>query len=479
MKNNVKYAGIAAAALLAVAPIATPIVSSTNNVQTAQAATSDLTAAQKASVEKLLSEQTLRTTTNATDEKPFPDFSGVTANYDSKKLSYTDLMGLAPIIAASNSTILPDDVKNINDAGVTFSVQGIVNGKVANKQDFNTSLDYAQKNNGTVILRVTAYTADGTSIDSKDLSFVNSKATTEDVKQISVNYTNPYSVAVNSSTSAPKYTTSVDVHAADQKGNDIKLSNPTPSQQLYTTSQAALGNDASKEYNSSTFDQAGKSYFQAVTVSVDPAAKVGDVYTSMQQGQGGSITLNGQSAIAANVDGKNNTITFVREILVGDTTTTPDNGTWKETTAPGVVTVNASIAHLYDDNNTLTSRSLASATGWQTDKYRTNSKTGIVQYHVSTHEWVNATDVSFKDSSVSGDGLGNVQNLDGNHIVSLAGPSGFVYTLYKLEGGTGNRGLAGDTAWLCNQTATDSQGRTYYRVSTNEWIREGTGVSFK
>ena len=41
MKNNVKYAGIAAAALLAVAPIATPIVTSTNNVQTAQAERDD------------------------------------------------------------------------------------------------------------------------------------------------------------------------------------------------------------------------------------------------------------------------------------------------------------------------------------------------------------------------------------------------------------------------------------------------------
>ncbi len=478
MKNNVKYAGIAAAALLAVAPIATPIVTSTNNVQTAQAATID--SATQQSLNTLFG-TILKTTTNFDTSATFPKFDDVIKDYDNKKLSVDDLLGLESVSKAKKSTLLDPDHDNLSK-NLTFGVQGInASGSTQNANDFTVTSKDVAANGGTVSIQITAYDLNGNTVGSQILNFVNGNQVSEGVTGINVNYTNPYGVAVNSSTTAPQLTTSVDAKVQDQKGNDVKITNVQPANSFFTTGAAALSNDTSKQFTGSKFDQQDATYYQAVTLTLDPSANVKTIFDNMQNGKGGSIMLNGSPAIQANVgtDANANTIRFVREIKVGDTTTTPDNGTWKETTAPGVVTVNASIAHLYDDNNTLTSRSLASATGWQTDKYRTNSKTGIVQYHVSTHEWVNATDVSFKDSSVTGDGLGNVQNLDGNHIVSLAGPSGFVYTLYKLEGGTGNRGLAGDTAWLCNQTATDSQGRTYYRVSTNEWIREGTGVSFK
>lgn len=44
MKKNIKYAGIAAAALLTVAPVATPVVNSISNTNVAQAATTNATA---------------------------------------------------------------------------------------------------------------------------------------------------------------------------------------------------------------------------------------------------------------------------------------------------------------------------------------------------------------------------------------------------------------------------------------------------
>ncbi|MQS53422.1 hypothetical protein [Companilactobacillus mishanensis] len=75
-------------------------------------------------------------------------------------------------------------------------------------------------------------------------------------------------------------------------------------------------------------------------------------------------------------------------------------------------------------------------------------------------------------------GLSNVTDLTGHHTVSLAGPSGFVYSLFSLSGKKSNRGLAGETAWYTDKTATDSQGNTYYRVSTDEWVEASGNVSF-
>lgn len=75
-------------------------------------------------------------------------------------------------------------------------------------------------------------------------------------------------------------------------------------------------------------------------------------------------------------------------------------------------------------------------------------------------------------------GLSNVTELTGNHTVTLAGPSGFVYSLYSQAGKKSNRGLAGETGWYTDKTATDANGTTYYRVSTDEWIAASTGVTF-
>lgn len=80
-------------------------------------------------------------------------------------------------------------------------------------------------------------------------------------------------------------------------------------------------------------------------------------------------------------------------------------------------------------------------------------------------------------SSSSNSGLSNISDLSGYHSVTLAGPSGFVYSLYSSTGAKASRGLAGDTAWYTDKSATDSSGSTYYRVSTDEWVKADTGVT--
>jgi hypothetical protein len=127
-------------------------------------------------------------------------------------------------------------------------------------------------------------------------------------------------------------------------------------------------------------------------------------------------------------------------------------------------------------------RSLAAKTDWATDKKRTNAK-GEVQYRVSTDEWVNAKDVRFTDGSAtttpSTDALTDIQDLQGRHTVTLAGPAGFVYSLFRTDGSRATRGLGGDTAWATDKMAKNSAGQTLYRVSTDEWVVAGEGVTFK
>lgn len=72
----------------------------------------------------------------------------------------------------------------------------------------------------------------------------------------------------------------------------------------------------------------------------------------------------------------------------------------------------------------------------------------------------------------------DVQKFATPKIITLAGPSGFVYTLYKSNGErVENRGLNGDSAWMTDRSAKNAKGQTMYRVSTDEWLVAGEGFS--
>lgn len=480
MKNNVKYAGIAAAALLAVAPVATPVANTLSNTNTVQAA-GIKTATQD---QKNTLNQYFNTLSDVSTDQGanFNYFSDIDANNYAKDMPYEQFCDLASIIAAGNNTGIKDDAA-LKDNDIKYQIVGLNGSSVLNFADFQTKVKDIQKNGGSVNLKLTATDTDGTVLQDKTISFTNNNKQTEGVTSLNVSFDDPYEAEVGSSTTNPKYTTSVNADVTDQNGNDVKVTKVTPSQNIYKTSTAALDQDANQLFTDSTFSTKGDTYYQAVALTIDSdVVNVKDIYNNMQNGKDAQFMINDKPAIAANVDGKagQNTIRFVREIQVGDKATTPSDDTWTETDQAGVVSVTSEIGHLYNDDNELTSRSLGPNTDWQTDKYRTNNETGQVQYHVSTHEWVNATDVSFKDNNNSGstNGLGNVTDLTGHHVVNLDGPAGFVYTLFTSDGKTASRGLAGLTSWLTDKTATDADGNTYYRVSTDEWVRQGNGVNF-
>lgn len=477
MKKNIKYAGIAAAALLTVAPVASPVVNSISNTNVAQAATTDnATDAQKKAVAnffRLLGDTSV-------DHGDKIDLTGITEDTYKDGFGYKDFVGLSLINLASNNTQV-SDASALENNIVTYKIAGLNGSSVQNYQDFNTKVNSVKKNGGSFTVQIQALDADKTPFETKNLTFTNDNKSDEGVTSLDVNYTNPVVVEPESSVTNVKYTTSVDATIADQNGDDVKVTKVTPSQSIYKTSNAALNQDSKQLFSENTFGEKGSTYYQAVALTVDSDVNVKAIYDNAQNGKDATFMINGTPAILANVDGKagSNTIRFVREIQVGDKQVTPSEDTWTETEAAGQVRVGNKLANLFDDNNEITSRSIAANTDWATDKYRTNDKTGEVQYRVSTHEWVNASDVTFYAKGDNGNGLGNVTDLGEGHVVTLDGPAGFVYTLFTSDGGNASRGLAGLTAWQTDKSATDAEGNTYYRVSTDEWVRAGSGVNFK
>ena len=68
----------------------------------------------------------------------------------------------------------------------------------------------------------------------------------------------------------------------------------------------------------------------------------------------------------------------------------------------------------------------------------------------------NNTNYNNNSTSTNSSGLSNIQELPSGSVVTLAGPSGFVYSLYTSSGSKASRGLAGDTAWVTDKSAKDS-----------------------
>lgn len=108
--------------------------------------------------------------------------------------------------------------------------------------------------------------------------------------------------------------------------------------------------------------------------------------------------------------------------------------------------------HLYNENGELiTNRGLSGNTDWKVDKKMTLNNE--VYLRVATNEWVKLTD-------------GLEVNLN-NTVVNTLNDA----HLYNAKGDLiTNRGLAKNTAWRSDKTASIN-GQTMYRVATNEWVK--------
>lgn len=532
MKNTIKYAGIAAATLLAVAPVVAPVVGSTTSIQTALAADS-----------KVDTPKEIETFFSQFGDKEVKSFDDLAKDETyAKATAYSDFIanGNKFYELRKNNAL---EAPKLSTEKVTVAALG-KDKSALSANDFRAVVkDGAEK---TITFQITvSYKNDKGTEDTKSTLVKVTKTDapvveTNEVKQINATFDNPYKVALDSKTLAVKLSGSAKVTLTSQDKKEIKT-NGLELSGLYKSFSGAKNLTEGDLYKDAKFTEKGKTYYQAVTVDIPLAAlgtvagstdknkfvAIEDIATNYEAGKDGyAITINGVAAAknaytavngtpatAATEDktpGKDtdtstpstgaetpatrtvtpakeevpNKITFIRTITVGDTTTnpTPDGDKWTYTDSKGVVIVNKDVvATLHNDKNELIkNRQLASNSGWITGKYRVNEN-GVKQYQVSTHEWVSETDVHLEDKGSSSNGFfTEITKVPNTHVVSLGGITGYVYTLFREDGSVvKQRHLASGTAWRVDKVAKDADGNTYYRVSTNEWVIQGDGVSYK
>lgn len=544
MKKGIKYAGIAAATLLTVAPVVAPVVGSTT--QTVQAADAN-NQKDNSTDSKNVSAFFTQFASKKIDAKTMNAIA--TMSGYNQDVNYTDFAkgALNASFYGLRSNTVNGDLKMdnakvnviaLNDQGAVYSASDLkaifANGNTPDSITLKYTVKYNDKDGK-------AQSSDNTYTFTTDKTTEDQSSKVEQAKQINATFTTPYIAAVDSSTLDVKLSPSTDLSLTNQNGKAIKVSNITLGG-LFNTYSAAKAStpDAKGDYTYSTFKEKGKKYYQAITATVaagdlgkvaDKEVVMSDITTGYQNGTDGyAITINGKDAVAnqyvttdaqpeiaskpavpgkpavpaqpaqPSVTGKGdaqpaipgkpavpaqpavpgqdaepNTITFVREITVGDKKTTPE---WTTEKISGQVHTNNKQVPVILTDGTTGTRSLERKTDWITNEKRTNAK-GEVQYKVSTSEWVSDSDVTFTaDSEKPAEGaLTDITVLEGKHTVKINNKN-MVYTLFLTNGKQATRGLSGDTLWATDKTAKNAEGKTMYRVSTDEWLVAGDGVEF-
>lgn len=198
--------------------------------------------------------------------------------------------------------------------------------------------------------------------------------------------------------------------------------------------------------------------FDDVTMSPDNYSNMRYVYAKLQTFDG--YTINHPTelmALKVTLDGEVLGFTTLdRDIIY-----TKDNSSNSEapsdnqsTTIPGTnwVTVfsPSEDATTYDDNGNATSAVLSKATAWSVD--RQMDINGLTYYRVGTNEWVKKSD--------------GIEVFPNKTVVDTSRQAG----LYTSTGkAITNRGLAANTPWYTDQSATIN-GQKMYRVATDEWV---------
>ena len=488
MKKSIKYAGIAAATLLAVAPVAAPVVSST----TVQAA--DTVATDQSEQDNAVKEFGAQFA-----DKAATKFSAEDIVLGSQKLS--DFAGTDDAKTNTDLITTPASDTKMNDligSDATVNVSAKYgNTAITNKADLYKILadsTYPEVN-FTITLSYYKLGATTASTETYNVTATRDDAVNE-LTSVNAQFTTPITVPLDSTTTSTQLQATTGTKLTDQNGDGVVAPTEiTLGASYYNSYSDAIdsvnGKTPKPAYttgNGVTFDKAG-TYYQTVKFSANSSSSLG-AFLAKYAGNTTDYTVyvNGNKAsegydfvtdaVAANGDtaATNGTyITFVRKIVVS-----PSAENWTVTANKGVVTTKSDNAYYTlknDDNETITNRALAKNTAWVTDQKRVDQD-GNTQYRVATGEWIDANDVTFSDKATTDEGeYTDVQALNGK--VTLDGPSSFIYMLYNDNGETvSNRALAGDSAWYTDKKATNAAGVTVYHVATGEWVQAGSGVNY-
>ncbi|AYE39057.1 hypothetical protein D1B17_10620 [Companilactobacillus zhachilii] len=502
MKKSIKYAGIAAATLLTVAPIAAPVVS-----QAAGTPAADTTVnknADQSDVDKAVTDFTNQFGDRDSDDVTLTDN---TALGEANATDITTFQGITNGIIKTATTA--DKLTLLNDANQDAQVyytitdakgnlyDGGVNGGTFDQYNTAASDDNYLPATVNVYMKYKNLSDGKFGSFSKVATFKINATNDNELKTVNAKFTTPMNVAKNSKTAATRLVNAANVSLLDQDGNSLATKSVSIPDGYYYTYSAAmdaaktqpvtgLGNVTTSDISQNDaktatdeFKTAG-TYYQTVTYE----AKANSALQTMLQKfttdpTGYTVLVNGKKA-ASGYDfvTSGDTITFVRAINVSD-----NEAQWTTTDTTGVVTTKSDSAYYTlknDEGNTITNRALAKNSAWKTNAVRTDQN-GNKQYRVGASEWIDANDVTFSDKATDGNTEGAYTDVTDvtNMKVNLAAPSSFIYMLYNDEGKqVTSRALSGDSNWAVDKKAVNADGVTVYRVATNEWVQAGTGVSF-
>ncbi|MFD1418344.1 hypothetical protein [Companilactobacillus keshanensis] len=472
MKKSIKYAGIAAATLLAVAPVVAPVVSSTTTVQAATATSADADAYVAAFKSSATYNKAQAAQFNTADfDKKIGATTFLSNDFFKNFLSGKDAGSLTDDNASVKFTATDSNNKELDAAGVQTALNG------AKAVNFNVALSYFTEGTNTTTKNFT-------------IALTPTSDQTSTITSLAAKFTTPYDVNYGSNTADAKAQKSTDLSLTDQSEKALLSDTNEVSEYslggFFNSYADALngGTAASVGSTFTTTDGSSTEYYQPITVTVSADSALG-VYlkansnSSTYTVNGSSKTTTDNGKVGTDADG-NTTLTFVRTVNVA----AQSDSDWTVKDVKGIVKTNSDKAFytLHNDADELVSnRALDKNSSWQTDKVRTNTA-GDKQYRVSTHEWIPSTDVTFDGSEIDTGttdpaGALTVTKLDKNKIINVS-TSGMVYFLYNSKGvKSDTRALGGGTSWQVDKTATDAAGNTYYGVSTDEFVKVGEGVT--
>ena len=249
-----------------------------------------------------------------------------------------------------------------------------------------------------------------------------------------------------------------------------------------------------------TFTRKG-TFYQAVTIDLTKLNFGVPVENLGQALENGLITVNGSSTVsttnpaadayyqytpAHESDPTRASITpAVANLVLKRTINVTDaNSPYKSEKVHGVVTVHKNdgmAAQVYDEKgNAVYERLLPNGSDWRTDEKRTFYKDGKEYYQVSTSEYVRAEDVSYAPRNDNDTPSNNSNSVIKGNVVVTKFPQNvvkldsacWVWAIDDDNAGMHvvfDRVLPENSVWQCSAKATVNN-KTFYQVSSNEWI---------
>jgi hypothetical protein len=446
-------------------------------------------------------------------DKALSDFHGLTFsdNVDKNKFNQLKKVYGKPITHANvsdyNNLKLVENFK-IDDQSADKIWQAIDKkgytiqfGVAGGENDFQTQIDDAARyGNGASFSVPVFLSKDGEQLATTMMNFTNKGADNTPTSSLNINFQVPYYVGVGTSTTDAKTSKGIGAKVTDQSGSALQY---TPQfSQFYTNENDAKVAGPKGMFFEPTFTKNGDKFYQKVTLNFNNKDKVNiaQLMSNMNYDKSQVVRINGVNASGIDVDDKTNSVSFVRTVIVGQNQNInsqqqpnlqqpdqqqshnliADTANWLIHKVFGTVLVKSTKADLMNDADERTTRGIAPNTGWAIDQVRTNKDTNEVEYRVSTHEWVKASDVTMEQkqgNQATTNKLGNIENFSGKKFVKLGDSANYIYHLFGPQGNQWKRDLGAGTTWFTDKKATDDKGNTYYRVSTNEWVAQGDGVT--